>query len=428
LRRIIKSFKIDEINSFKKKLFNWSKSYKTSVFLDSNSYQSRLGSYETILAVDSYSKLPFTNKNSLKKLEEYKNKTKDWLFGYFSYDLKNELENLTSINESSFYLPNLFFFQPKKIWIIKSNYVQAQYLNELDILKDWEVINSIKLEKTCENNHKVNLVPRLSKSQYIDKIKKMLLRINRGDIYEANFCMEWFSDNSNINPENVYHNLNQISKTPMSAFFKENNFYLISTSPERFIKRIDDRIISQPIKGTSRRDSDNLIDLNLKKELYLNNKERSENIMIVDLVRNDLSRFSIPGSVRVSELCEVYPFEQIHQMISTVECKIHKDLSLLEIIKSTFPMGSMTGAPKIKALEIIEDLEMSNRGLYSGALGYIDPNGNFDFNVIIRSLIYDSEKKYLSFHVGSAITSKSNPNNEYEECLLKAGPMMSIFR
>jgi len=428
LKRSIRSYNSDDLSLFKQKIFEWSKNFSSSIFLNSNNYQNRLGNYESILAVDAYSKIPFTNKNSLKKLEDYKNNTKDWLFGYFSYDLKNELENLKSNNESSFDLPNLFFFQPKKIWIIRYNKIEAQYINQSEIEKDWKDINSIKLEKNFKNLDNVKLEPRLSKSKYEEKIKKMLFHINRGDIYEANFCMEWFSKNSKINPENVYHNLNRISKTPMSAFFKENNFYLISSSPERFIKRIDDKIISQPIKGTSRRDSDVLIDSNLKNELHINEKERSENIMIVDLVRNDFSRISLPGSVKVSELCKVYPFEQVHQMISTIECKIHRNLRVLDIIKSTFPMGSMTGAPKIKALEIIEDLEVSKRGLYSGALGYIDPRGNFDFNVIIRSLIYDSKKNHLSFHVGSAITSKSTPNNEYHECLLKAQPMISILK
>ena len=165
----------------------------------------------------------------------------------------------------------------------------------------------------------------------------------------------------------------------------------------------------------------------LKNQLNLDPKERSENIMIVDLVRNDLSRFSLPGSVKVTELCKVYPFEKVHQMISSVESLIDSKLKMTDIIRSTFPMGSMTGAPKIQALKIIDNLEVSKRGLYSGSIGYIDPNGNFDFNVVIRSLIYDLKNKYLSFHVGSAITSNSSPNKEYEECLLKAEPMLSIF-
>ena len=168
-------------------------------------------------------------------------------------------------------------------------------------------------------------------------------------------------------------------------------------------------------------------DLKIREQLKNDPKERAENIMIVDLVRNDLSKFSVPGSVKVTELCKVYPFKQVNQMISTVESKLSINKKLVYILYSTFPMGSMSGAPKIEALKIIDDLEVSKREVYSGSLGYVDPNGNFDFNVVIRSILYDSKKRILSFQVGSAITSNSKPEKEFEECLLKASPMMSIF-
>ena len=427
MKRIKTTFKSENISTFKKKLFKWSGYSKTSIFLDSNNYPQRIGNLDTILALDPYSKLAFTNNNSLEKLDAYLNKTQDWIFGYFSYDLKNELENLESNNISGYSLPNLFFFQPKKIWLIKSGNIEAHYLNESEIISDWNKINSQNIDDSYEQAE-IKLFPRLSKLQYEEKVNKLLFHINRGDVYEANFCMEWFSNNSVICPQKVFQKLNQISKNPMSAYFKHDHIYLLSSSPERYIKRIDNRVITQPIKGTSKRGFNHETDLILKNELNQDPKERSENIMIVDLVRNDLSRFSYPGSVKVTELCKVYPFEKVHQMISTVESQIDSKLKMIDIIKSTFPMGSMTGAPKIKALKIIDNLEVSKRGLYSGALGYIDPHGNFDFNVVIRSLIYDSKNKYLSFHVGSAITTNSSPESEYEECLLKAEPMLSILR
>ena len=414
--------------SFKKKLFNWSNNFEVSVYLDSNNYKSKIEDYETILCVDIHSKLPYTKEKSLDKLDNYINQTKDWIFGYFSYDLKNEIEDLKSDNIDKFDIPNIFFFQPKKIWLISNSSIEALYLDGNQIQDDWTEINSINSSLNFTNFDKIQLKERLNKEQYQDKIKKLLDHIKRGDIYEANYCMEWFSENSKIVPNEVYLRLNEISKTPMSAYFKNRNFHLLSSSPERYIKRENDRIVSQPIKGTSRRDSDDFIDMKLKKELHVNPKERSENIMIVDLIRNDLSKFSITGSVEVKELCKVYSFKQVHQMISTIESKVKHDLTCVEIIKSTFPMGSMTGAPKIRALEIIEDLEVSTRGLYSGALGYIKPSGDFDFNVIIRSLIYDSATNYLSFHVGSAITSKSDVFKEYEECLLKAKAMISVLQ
>lgn len=427
MKRKIKVYNPKNISLFKKKLFKWSNQFNISICLDSNNYNDRLGDLDAIVATDVHSKLPFTKSNSLNKLEAYLKETNDWLFGYFSYDLKNELEDLKSNNYSEFDFPNLFFFQPKKIWIIKSRNVEAHYLYPSEIESDLDDIYSQKInDKNIKSE--IKLFPRLSKSQYEEKINKLLFHINRGDIYEANFCMEWFSNDSNICPFNVYDKLNQISKNPMSAFFKQNDTYLLSSSPERYIKRINNKIITQPIKGTSRRDNDKVIDLNLKKDLTQDPKERSENIMIVDLVRNDLSRFSYPGSVKVTELCKVYPFEKVHQMISTVESQIKSNLKMTDVIKATFPMGSMTGAPKIKALNIIEKLEVSKRGLYSGALGYVDPKGNFDFNVVIRSLIYDHKNKYLSFQVGSAITSNSSPEKEYQECLLKAEPMLSILK
>ena len=206
--------------------------------------------------------------------------------------------------------------------------------------------------------------------------------------------------------------------------FKFNELSLVSSSPERYLKKKHNRLISQPIKGTERRDKDSKVDKNLMINLGLNKKERSENIMIVDLVRNDMSRFSKPGSVVVKELCEVYPFKQVHQMISTIESEIDQNLNFGKIISSTFPMGSMTGAPKIKAMKIIDDFEVTKRGLYSGAVGFIDPEKNFDFNVVIRSLIYNSKLDYLSFHVGSAITAKSTPIDEYNECCLKGEAMI----
>ena len=426
--RISKTFRLKDVSSFKKKLLKWSEKSVTSVFLNSNNHKSQINNYEAILAIDSYSEIPYTRNNSLNKLDNFLKNTQDWVFGYLSYDLKNELENLESKNIDSFDLPNLFFFQPKKIWLLSNSNVEALYLDGNEIDDDWTEINKINLSEKIPKSNKIILKERLKKNQYQNKIKLLLDHIKRGDIYEANFCMEWFSQNANIIPSEVYVKLNKISKTPMSAFFKNKNLNLLSSSPERYIKRIKDRVVSQPIKGTSRRDQNDMVDSKLMNELEANIKERSENIMIVDLIRNDLSRFSIPGSVIVKELCKVYPFKQVHQMISTVESKIKSNLSSSEIIKHTFPMGSMTGAPKVKAMNIIEDLEVSARGLYSGAMGYIKPSGDFDFNVVIRSLIYDTNTKYLSFHVGSAITSKSKISNEYDECLLKAEAMISVLK
>ncbi len=202
---------------------------------------------------------------------------------------------------------------------------------------------------------------------------------------------------------------------------------MLSASPERYLKKEGNTIISQPIKGTSKRSENLKEDEALKEQLKQDLKERSENIMIVDLVRNDLSLTAIKGSVEVKELCEVYSFKQVHQMISTVTSKIDKNTHPVDVIKTSFPMGSMTGAPKISAMKIIENLEETKRGLYSGAVGYFSPDGDFDFNVVIRSILYNSTKQYVSYSVGSAITAKSDPLKEYEECLIKAKAMRQVL-
>jgi para-aminobenzoate synthetase component 1 len=276
------------------------------------------------------------------------------------------------------------------------------------------------------NNLKVNdLLNRniiqtdLSKEKYLEKIKSIKEHIQQGDIYEANFCYEYHAQNIQIEPLGIYQKLNERTQAPFSVFGKINHRYIISASPERFIKKEDNKVISQPIKGTIKRGKDEQEDLEMIQFLENNPKDRSENIMIVDLVRNDLSKIANPASVVVEELCKIYTFKNIHQMISTVSAKI-ENVTSIDIIKALFPMGSMTGAPKIRAMELMEHFEENKRGLYSGAIGYFAPNGDFDFNVAIRTLLYDEIQKTISFSVGGAITDLSLPEQEYEETLLKA--------
>ncbi len=239
--------------------------------------------------------------------------------------------------------------------------------------------------------------------------------------------MEFFIENAVINPLENFLKLNEISKSPLAVYFKNNLHFLLCSSPERYLKKLGDLIISQPIKGTAKRFKDPIEDEKSKKDLASDPKERSENIMITDLVRNDLSRTAQKGSVKVEELCGIYSFRQVHQMISTITSTLDSKHVAIDVIKNTFPMASMTGTPKVSALKIIEELEETKRGLYSGAVGYFTPNGDFDFNVVIRSILYNHEKKYVSFSVGSAITSLSIPEMEYEECLLKAKAMREVL-
>ncbi|MNX64709.1 Aminodeoxychorismate synthase component 1 [compost metagenome] len=414
---------------FKEQLLSWAQQFREVIFLDSNSYPQQYSSFDCILAVDAFTSLKTDYYNAFEELKQYQQNTKDWLFGYLSYDLKNDIEKLQSNNFDGLYFPDLFFFQPKKIFILKGNELEIQYLMLCDdeLEEDYEEIVKVQAE-TFVTLSGVEVKQRISKELYVEKASQMLHHIHIGDMYEANFCMEFYAENAVINPLEKFLKLNEISQAPFSVFFKNHQQYLLSASPERYLKKVGDKIISQPIKGTSKRFSDPIEDEKSKSILVSDAKERAENIMITDLVRNDLSHTAQKGSVEVEELCGIYSFLQVHQMISTITSKLDPQYSAVDVLKTTFPMGSMTGAPKISVMEIVEKIEETKRGLYSGAIGYFTPEGDFDFNVVIRSILYNQENKYVSFSVGSAITSLSVPEKEYEECLLKAKAMHEVLQ
>ena len=408
---------------------SWSQQFREIVFLDSNSYPQEYSSFDFILAVDAFTSLKTDFQNAFDDLKQYQQTTKDWLFGYLSYDLKNDIEDLKSNNFDGLDFPDLFFFQPKKIFLLKENQLEIQYLNLCDDEIEDDFRDIVESQKSkVESGVPIKIEQRISKESYVEKVNKMLQHIHLGDMYEANFCMEFYSENVVINPLEKFLKLNEISQAPFSVFFKNHKQYLLSASPERYLKKKGEDIISQPIKGTSKRFSDPIEDQKSKEYLESDAKERAENIMITDLVRNDLSHTAQKGSVKVTELCKIYSFLQVHQMISTITSKLDAQYSPVDVLKTTFPMGSMTGAPKISVMKIIENLEETKRGLYSGAVGYFTPQGDFDFNVVIRSIFYNQENKYVSFSVGSAITSQSIPEKEYEECLLKAKAMHEVLQ
>jgi len=427
--RTISTKTITHPAAFKKQLLLWSNPFREVVFLDSNNYQQHYSSYDCVLAVNAFTSIKTDYLKAFEDLHQYQSQAKDWLFGYLSYDLKNDVEDLQSNNFDGLHFPDLYFFQPKKLFLLKGNQLEMHYLNLCDDEIDDDFNEIINLKNLCDfaTLQETKIKQRISKENYVDKVNKMLEHIHRGDIYEANFCMEFYAENAVIEPMEVYQKLNAISEPPFAVYFKNNVHYLLSASPERYLKKENEKVLSQPIKGTSKRFDDLALDLASKKELSENQKERSENIMIVDLVRNDLSRTATKGSVAVAELCEIYTFKQVHQMISTIVSTVENTTSPIEILRTTFPMGSMTGAPKISAMNIIEQLEETKRGLYSGAVGYFTPNGDFDFNVVIRSILYNSKNQYVSFSVGSAITSLSQPEQEYAECLLKAKAMFEVL-
>lgn len=425
------SHNVTDIEAFKTSMLVWAQQFDEAVLLDSNQHAGIYCSYDAILAVDGLTGISTDSYEAFDDLKEYQHRTNDWIFGYLSYDLKNDTEKLVSGNYDGLEFPELYFFQPKKIIKIIGDKVEFSYLkmvsDEIDLdLNDILQIKNTPYEKEKEKRD-VKIKMRIFKDEYFKRLKDLLSFIHKGDIYEANFCQEFYAENVSIDPLGTYKKLNVISKAPFAAYLKIFDKFLLCASPERYLKRSENKIVSQPIKGTAARSSSLKKDRELKEKLASDTKERSENIMIVDLVRNDLSKNALKGSVVVEELCKVYSFEQVHQMISTISCEVESTENSVDIIKNTFPMGSMTGAPKISAMQIIEKMESFKRGLYSGAVGYFAPNGDFDFNVVIRSILYNETKKYLSYAVGSAITAKSVPEKEYEECLLKAKAMRQVL-
>lgn len=349
----------------------------------------------------------------------------DYYFGYLTYDLKNELENLSSALPDGLGLPPLYFHRP---WLLLR--CVAGKIEVLRDEKNWSVQLDGLLRPALPSVSSLPKIPfnrHLSDADYLSTVAHIREEIAAGTVYELNFCMEWSAQAPALDLFNAYRQLNEKTKAPFSVFLKQGEHYLLSGSPERFLRKAGNSLMSQPIKGTQARSTDAVLDAQLKTQLALDEKERAENVMIVDLVRNDLARSCAAGSVEVPSLMQVYSFTTVHQMISTVKGRLNPSTSAVQALANAFPMGSMTGAPKIKAMELIEALERSKRGLYSGAVGYFNPLGDFDFNVVIRSLQYNASTGYLSLMTGSAITYDSVPERELAECKLKAEAILQLF-
>ncbi|HAN18142.1 MAG: aminodeoxychorismate synthase component I [Bacteroidetes bacterium GWC2_33_15] len=430
------SLKIDiqDIHLFKQKLLTWGNSFDTFVFLDSNDFtkinkEFTYYEYDFLAGVNVNKDLTASEFNGFKKLTDFSN-VNDWIFGYLTYDLKNETENLKSENIDELLFPATHFFVPGFVFTCKSKKIEIHFHENdstiEDITKLILAIQNTEISFSEDKTNSLKLKSRFSKNEYISTVEKLKHHIQIGDIYEVNFCQEFYIE-SKINALETFFKLKDISPTPFSCFYKLNNNYLICASPERFIKKTGTKVISQPIKGTIRRGKTEQEDILLKEKLLNDPKERAENVMIVDLVRNDLSRTAKKGTVNVEELFGIYSFKQVHQMISTVVSEVESTTNIVDIIKNAFPMGSMTGAPKIRAMQLIEQYEKTKRGLYSGTIGFITPEKDFDFNVVIRSILYNEAKNYVSFTVGGAITSLSEPEKEYDECMIKAKAITDLF-
>ena len=350
------------------------------------------------------------------------------VFGYLSFEAKKLFEKNAYENCCSDGSELVYFFEPEHIWKEENGMwicLTEEQPNERSVIEDF-LSNYKKIEPSALDE-KLVFEMLETKESYIEKTERILGDIQRGDYYETNFCMPLQAKGSLNEAFAHFSKMNNATEAPHTVYFNGDNLQLLCTSPERFIQKKGNKIISQPIKGTIKRGANSTEDEENKTWLRASKKEQAENIMIVDLVRNDLSRLAEKASVQVTELCELHTFKTLHHLVSTVEAQLPSDITFTEILAATFPMGSMTGAPKISAVQHMEKIEMLDRGLYSGTFGVIEPNGNFDFNVIIRSAVYNKEKKQTTIKVGSAITHASNAEAEYDECLLKAASTLSIF-
>jgi para-aminobenzoate synthetase component 1 len=420
------TFTINNFTELRIKMLNWLKPFNIFCLLDNSGYHFEEPAFECLLAVGCKARLELNAGNAFTALKEFSVAQNDWLFGHLAYDLKNETEQLQSGNFDGIGFKDVHFFVPEIVLQLSENALTIFCDGDASEIFDAVQSASSAIEEKVFSSPVIK--SRFTPTEYVNTVKKLQQHILRGDCYEINFCQEFYSTDAVIDPVTVYQKLANLSPNPFAALYKSEDKFCICASPERYLKKRGTQVFSQPIKGTAKRYLGNQQkDETSKQELVNSEKEKSENVMVVDLVRNDLSKVCKKGTVQVEELFGLYSFPQVHQMISTISGELQDDIDWVDVVKATFPMGSMTGAPKMRVMQLIEDYEQTKRGLFSGAIGYIDPQGDFDFNVVIRSIMYNATTKYLSFQTGSAITFYSDAEKEYEECLLKAAVIKQVL-
>ncbi|GAB3938070.1 anthranilate synthase component I family protein [Larkinella terrae] len=426
---------LQPVDLWQKKAITWALSQFDHVaFFNSNRSQLPdfalpYGGFPNRLAVGVHKVLDFSAQDDpFVTLFQHQQQHPDFLVGYLGYDLKNRIEHLVSRHPDVSGAPEIYFFQPLHVIDFEAATITVHSWDDPDaVLNAIQSVELLSRTNSSDRKKKHAFKNRVTPDEYRQTVRRIKQDIVDGTVYELNYCMEFFLENTVIDPLAVYYALTERSPMPFSHFQRIGNHYVIGASPERFLKKEGNRIISQPIKGTIRRGKTAEEDQRLQQQLRNSEKEQAENLMIVDLVRNDLARSAETGTVQVEELFGIYPFRQLHQMVSTVSATLQTGLPFTEAIRNAFPMGSMTGAPKARAMELIDQYEASRRGQYSGAAGFFTPEGDFDFNVMIRSIFYNHENRSVSFSVGSAITYDADPEEEYEECLLKANAILSIL-
>jgi para-aminobenzoate synthetase component I len=421
-------------------MLTWAAHVGIFCFLDNHSYPAGIGpGFECLLAVGAIDSLEAPAGQAFPRLKEWALNHGEWLFGHFAYDLAQETEPGSPPRPQKpdpVGFPDLFFFVPEILIELRAQDIRiGNHQGDQEAI--WRQIQATSVDPASASCPALtepplapipSFIPRFTPDEYRERVVDLQRHILRGDCYEVNFCQEFFSQPAGLDPLAAWWSLSQASPNPFSCFYRLNDSHLLCSSPERYLKKTGNQLFSQPVKGTSVRYPDRpAADSASARDLFESAKDRSENVMVVDLVRNDLSKICLPGSVRVEELYGIYPFPQVYQMISTITGTFLPELHWTDAIRETFPMGSMTGAPKHGVVALIDKYERSRRGIFSGAVGYVTPEGNFDFNVVIRSLLYNRANRYLSYLVGSGITFYSDPQAEYEECLVKAAGILKAL-
>ncbi|WP_460686764.1 anthranilate synthase component I family protein [Niabella aquatica] len=403
-------------------MLNWLKQFSTFCFLDSNQYNN---DNEMLIGAGSLRVYTSSSKDALNDFQKFIDEKRSWLFGHMGYELATSENTSHAAKEDLLLFPDLFFFEPEIVFNVKRGILEI-IADDPDAV--FQAVQQQKSGQSKTATRAVTVENKMGRDEYVSIINRLKSHIQRGDCYEVNFCQEFFARHVEVDPFLLFEKLNHISPNPFSGLYRVADKWLLCASPERFIKKQGRTIVSQPIKGTLKRDLLHDGDITHERSRLLQSeKDKAENVMIVDLVRNDLSRICTEGSVKVDELFGIYSFPQVHQMISTVSGILKSNTGFAAIIDAAFPMGSMTGAPKLSAMNLIDRYEKSRRGIFSGTLGYMDPDGDFDFNVVIRSLMYNQSTKYLSFQAGGGITIYSDAEKEWEECMLKAKAIKEIL-
>lgn len=414
------SYQVNDPVLFKNKMLNWIKKFNIFCLLDNHNYSFQPHRYEWVAAAGAKEYIQ-AGKENFRAIDNFVNPG-CWTFGHISYEQGAAWSGVPSAKTDPVHFPLFFFFHPLHLLILNDGLLTISSPDPEATFK--EILDT---DGSFSASEPVEIDQRLQKEEYLQKIRSLQAHIQRGDCYEINFCQEFYAEKVKADPAKLYSDLSVLSPNPFGGFYRVNDSYLLCASPERFLYREGELVFSQPMKGTSARFDLVKDDDISRQQLHESEKDRSENVMVVDLVRNDLSMICEAGTVEVEELFGVYSFPRVHQMVSTVKGKLMSNVYFSHIITSCFPMGSMTGAPKKRVVELIERYEGTARGIFSGSIGYISPDGNFDFNVVIRSIMYHQQTGYLSYQVGSGITFYSEAEKEWEECLLKGEAIKKVL-